>query len=166
MESVQAFIGLGSNLGDRWGTLQQAVALLARSPGITAVECSPVFESEPVGLREQPLFLNFVAGIETTLSPEALLAGLQEIEQQLGRQRTIRWGPRTVDLDLLLHADEVRAGPGLELPHPRMFERAFVTEPLRLLVRAPRFQNPVWIPLRARLAELPPGAGLRPWSPV
>ncbi|MBI3885136.1 MAG: 2-amino-4-hydroxy-6-hydroxymethyldihydropteridine diphosphokinase [Opitutae bacterium] len=163
--AVQAFVGLGANLGDRWATLQTALELLRQTPGLPAVESSPVYESDPVGVLDQPLFLNLVAGVETTLAPEALLRRLGEIEHHLGRQRTVRWGPRTLDLDLLLFAGETRASPDLELPHPRMFGRAFVTEPLRELLRRPRFQQPAWAELRARLAALPPGAGLRPWRP-
>jgi 2-amino-4-hydroxy-6-hydroxymethyldihydropteridine diphosphokinase len=163
--AVQAFVGLGANLGDRWTNLQAALAALRQTPGILLVVLSPVYESEPVGVVEQPLFLNLVAGIETTLTPGALLHRLLEIEQQLGRQRTLRWGPRAIDLDLLLYAGETRTGPELELPHPRMMARSFVTEPLRELLRLPRFENPEWTALRAHLAALPPGTGLRLWRP-
>lgn len=164
MPARQAFIGIGANLGDRWGTIQAALGLLGQTPGIAAVEWSPVYESDPVGVLEQPLFLNLVAGVETTLAPEELLHRLLEIERQLGRQRVVRWGPRTIDLDLLLLAGEVRTGPALELPHPRMLERAFVVEPLRALLQRPRFQIPAWTGIREQLAGLPPGTGLRPWS--
>ncbi len=166
MQSVQAFVGIGANLGDRWVTIRRAVDLLAQSPGIVTVECSPVFETEPVGLRDQPWFLNLAAGLETTLSPEALLLRLQQIEQELGRSRTVRWGPRTIDLDLLVQEGETRSGSGLELPHPRMFERAFVIEPLRLLLQTPRFQGDRWAGLREQLAASPPAGKLRSWSPV
>jgi 2-amino-4-hydroxy-6-hydroxymethyldihydropteridine diphosphokinase len=130
------------------------------------MELSPVYESDPIGVLAQPLFLNLVAGVETSLTPEQLLHRLLEIEQHLGRQRVVRWGPRTIDLDLLLFAGETRPGPELELPHPRMFERAFVVEPLRVLLQAPRFRNETWDGLRKQLAALPPGPGLRPWPPV
>ncbi len=166
MPSVQAFVGLGANLGDRWATIQRAVDLLAQTPGIVAVECSPVFETEPVGLRDQPWFLNLVAGFETTLSPEALLLRLQQIEQELGRTRTVHWGPRTIDLDLLVQEGETRSGSGLVLPHPRMFERAFVVEPLRRLLQTPRFQGDRWAGLRDQLAVSPPAGQIRLWSPV
>jgi 2-amino-4-hydroxy-6-hydroxymethyldihydropteridine diphosphokinase len=95
-----------------------------------------------------------------------MLGRMMAIEQRLGRQRTMRWGPRTIDLDLLLFAGETRPGPELELPHPRMFERPFVVEPLRELLRSPRFQGPAWAELRARLAALPPGGGIRLWRPA
>lgn len=166
MQPEQAFVGIGANLGDRWATIRQAIDRLAQTPGIVALECSPVFETEPVGLREQPWFLNLVAGLETTLSPEDLLVRLQQIEHELGRKRAVHWGPRTIDLDLLLQGDATRNGPELALPHPRMFERAFVVEPLFLLLQAPRFQGAAWDGLRERLAALPRGGGLRLWSPA
>lgn len=166
MKTAQAFVGVGANLGDRWGTMRSALDRMRQTAGIDAMELSPVFESDPVGVLAQPLFLNLVAGVETSLTPEQLLQRLLEIEQQFGRQRVVRWGPRTIDLDLLLYADETRRGPQLELPHPRMFERAFVVEPLRALLHAPRFRNETWAGLREQLAALPPGLGLRPWPPA
>jgi 2-amino-4-hydroxy-6-hydroxymethyldihydropteridine diphosphokinase len=164
-DQPQAILGLGANLGDRWATLQAALGLLRGTPGITRVEISPVYETKPVGVIDQPLFLNLVAGVATSLGPEALLQRMMEIERQLGRQRTVRWGPRTIDLDLLWFAGETRAGPGLELPHPRMFERAFVVEPLRALLHSPCLQGKEWTELRARVAALPRGEGVRAWSP-
>ncbi len=166
MNAAQAFVGIGANLGDRWTTVLRAIDLLQRAPGVAGVECSPVFESDPVGVLDQPLFLNLVVGLETTLSPEELLARLQQIEQELGRERKRRWGPRMIDLDLLLYAGESRSGPELELPHPRMFERAFVVEPLLSLLRRPRFRNEIWAGMLHRLTALPPGTGLRPWPPA
>ncbi len=166
MAPAQAFIGIGANLGDRWGTIRNALERLRRTEGIAGVEMSRVYETDPVGVLEQPRFLNLVAGVETTLSPEELLRQLLAIELQLGRKRTVRWGPRTIDLDLLLYAGETRPGPGLQLPHPRMFERAFVTEPLRELLRLPRFQGLAWAGLHRQMAGLPPGTGLTPWRPA
>lgn len=166
MKVAQAFVGLGANLGDRWATIQRAIDRLRQTPGVALVECSPVFETDPVGILDQPLFLNLVAGLETTLTPEELLARLQQIELELGRERTVRWGPRTIDLDLLLYAGEIRRGPELELPHPRMFERVFVMEPLRLLLLAPRFRNDTWAGTRERLMTLPRDPGLRLWPPA
>jgi 2-amino-4-hydroxy-6-hydroxymethyldihydropteridine diphosphokinase len=164
----QAFIGAGANLGERWATLRGALAALAAEPGITSLEASAVYETEPVGVRDQPEFLNLVAGVETTLSPEELLAVLQRLEAAAGRRRDreVRWGPRPLDLDLLLYEGEERPGPELILPHPRMWERAFVRVPLReLLARVPRFDRPAWAGARRRLAELPEAAGVRPWTP-
>lgn len=166
MQPAQAFIGIGANLGDRWDTIRRALVRLRQTAGVASLEQSPVYESDPVGMLEQPQFLNLVVGVETTLSPEELLRLLLEIEQQFGRERAVRWGPRTIDLDLLLHADEARQGPELQLPHPRMFERAFVTEPLRELLQRPRFQVAAWDGLRGRLAALSPPAGLRSWAPA
>jgi 2-amino-4-hydroxy-6-hydroxymethyldihydropteridine diphosphokinase len=165
MQLAQSFIGIGANLGDRQGTIQNALERLGSRAGIIAMELSPVYESDPVGVLDQPLFLNLVAGVETTLKPEALLRELLAIEQELGRKRIVRWGPRSIDLDLLLFAGETRQDPGLQLPHPRMFERPFVLEPLRALLWRPRFQGAAWDGLRVQLAGLPVGGGIRPWSP-
>ncbi len=160
----QAILGVGANLGDRWATIAAALDRLRHAGGVHTLEISPVFETEPVGVREQPLFLNLVAGIETTLSPEELLRLLLAIERELGRERRVRWGPRTIDLDLLAYEGETRAAPELELPHPRMWERAFVIEPLRALLARPRFAAPRWAELRARLPAQPDERGVRRWT--
>ena len=164
----QAFIGVGANLGDRWATIRGALETLARTSGILAVESSGVYETIPVGVSDQPKFLNLVAGIETMLTPEQLLAVLHALENAAGRRRSreIRWGPRVLDLDLLLYEGEERAGPELVLPHPRMWERAFVLVPLReLLSRSGRFERLVWAELRARLATVNvPVAGVQRWG--
>ncbi|MFA5057469.1 MAG: 2-amino-4-hydroxy-6-hydroxymethyldihydropteridine diphosphokinase, partial [Opitutaceae bacterium] len=131
-------------------------------------EASTVYETAPVGVVDQPMFLNLVAGIETTLAPEALLSLLHRLEQAAGRrrEREQRWGPRPLDLDLLLHEGETRAGPDLVLPHPRMWERAFVLVPLRELIeRSGRFQRPVWAEVRARLVAIPAAAAVIRWTP-
>ena len=164
----QALLGVGANLGDRWGAIRGALEALARTEGIAAVESSTVYETAPVGVLHQPKFLNLVAGIETTLTPEQLLAVLHGLEDAAGRRRSreIRWGPRVLDLDLLLFEGEVRTGPDLILPHPRMWERAFVLVPLRdLLARSARFARPAWADLRGRLALLPTEAGVARWMP-
>lgn len=150
-EARQAFIGMGANLGDRAVTLRAAVDRLRTTPGIEHVEESPVYETDPVGVTDQPKFLNQVVGVETTLSPEALLHVLQDIEQAFGRVRTVRWGPRTLDLDLLAYEGETRATETLMLPHPRMFERAFVTIPLRDVLGRAQFHRPGWDALRAKI---------------
>lgn len=150
----QAFIGAGANLGDRFATLCHALTRLRRAKGITHLESSDVYESEPVGLAEQPRFLNLVIGIETTLTPEALLAELQSIEFEFGRTREVHWGPRTLDLDLLIHEGESRSTPELALPHPRLFERAFVTVPLLQLLVRPRFARGTWKELRGKLSTI------------
>ncbi len=124
------FIALGSNIGDRRQNLDRAVALLHELPSTTLVEVSSYLETAPVGYTEQADFLNAVAKLETSLSPTVLLKNLQEIERQMGRKRTIRWGPRVIDLDILLYANEIIDEAGLKIPHPRMMERRFVLEPL------------------------------------
>lgn len=144
-----ALIGVGANLGQRRTTMEAALEKLRATPGVSAVERSSFYETDPVGFLEQSAFLNLVASAETTLTPEALMKVLLEIERDFGRERTLRWGPRTLDLDLLALEDEIRSGPELELPHPRMFERAFVTVPLRELLE--RTQAPCWNHLRAQL---------------
>lgn len=127
---MKAYISLGSNLGDRAGQLEAALRILQRTAGIELRAASPVYETDPVGVRGQPRFLNQVAEIETSLEPERLLDVLQSIEAVLGRTRAERWGPRTVDLDLLLYGDRVLRSERLQIPHPRMCERRFVLEPL------------------------------------
>lgn len=127
----RAYVGLGSNLGDRCATLARALELLAGRPGIEVLGTSSFRETEPVGYLDQPLFLNAAAVVETTLSPRALLAALLDVERELGRTRTgPRYGPRTVDLDLLLMDGIVIDEPGLAVPHPRLHERAFALAPL------------------------------------
>lgn len=147
----QAIIALGSNLGDRHANVSRALENLRSSPGIHSVMPSPVYETAPVGVEDQPPFLNLVAGVETGLSPEELMTLLLEIEKRLGRIRTTRWGPRTIDLDLLFFEKEERDHPKLTLPHPRWAERSFVTIPLNDLLAWPPFDGPAWDWLRERL---------------
>ena len=128
---ARAYIGLGANLGDRAATLTRAIELLAERQEIDVVAVSSFRETDPVGYLDQPRFLNAAAVVETSLAPAALLTTLLEVERELGRVREgPRYGPRTVDLDLLLMDDLVLDEPGLELPHPRLHERAFALEPL------------------------------------
>jgi 2-amino-4-hydroxy-6-hydroxymethyldihydropteridine diphosphokinase len=138
--SVQAFIGLGSNMGDRAAHLGAARCALAGSEGIDITGASSIYETEPVGYTEQGWFLNQVVGIATGLDPFDLLRVLLEIEQKLGRQRSIRWGPRVIDLDLLLYGDAVLNSPELTVPHPRLYERGFVLAPLSEI--APQHVHP------------------------
>ncbi len=128
---ARAYVGLGANLGDRAATLTRAIDLLADRPAIDVVGVSSFRETDPVGYLDQPRFLNAAVAVETSLAPAALLATLLEVERELGRVREgPRYGPRTVDLDLLLMDDLVLDEPGLELPHPRLHERVFALEPL------------------------------------
>jgi 2-amino-4-hydroxy-6-hydroxymethyldihydropteridine diphosphokinase len=128
---MRAFVGLGSNLGDRESYLRRALELLRAEPGIDVVAVSSVRETEPVDYLDQPRFLNAAALVETDLAPRALLGRLLAVELALGRRREgVRFGPRTIDLDLLLYGDESVEESGLVVPHPRLTERRFVLEPL------------------------------------
>jgi 2-amino-4-hydroxy-6-hydroxymethyldihydropteridine diphosphokinase len=126
----QAFIGLGSNLGDREAYLEAARRMLSGSVGVLLAGASSLYETEPVGYTDQSWFLNQVVEVATGLDPWELLLVLQGIEHDLGRQRLIRWGPRVVDLDVLLYGDAVLNSPELIVPHPRLYERSFVLSPL------------------------------------
>lgn len=132
VRQVRAYVGLGANLGDREATIRRAVELLGKVEGVDVVAVSTLRETEPWGPVEQPPYLNGVAVVETRLEPRALLDVLLDVERRLGRVRVPleRWGPRTVDLDLLLYGDVVVDEPGLGVPHPRLHERRFVLEPL------------------------------------
>lgn len=131
---MRAYVGIGANLGDREATMREALARLAEVDGVRVVAVSSFRETDPVGLLDQPRFLNAAAELETALSPHELLAALLAVERSLGRTRDgPRYGPRTIDLDLLLYGEEIVAEPGLTVPHPRLHERAFALEPLREL---------------------------------
>jgi 2-amino-4-hydroxy-6-hydroxymethyldihydropteridine diphosphokinase len=147
-----AFVGIGSNLGDREGHLRQALDLLAAEESIEVVAVSSLRETEPVGPVEQGPFLNGAVQMATELPPRELLERLLDVEQRLGRVRLERFGPRTIDLDLLVYGDEVVDEPGLTLPHPRLHERRFALEPLAEL--APDLTVPGRGPVSALLAEL------------
>jgi 2-amino-4-hydroxy-6-hydroxymethyldihydropteridine diphosphokinase len=126
-----AYIGIGSNLGERESTIRDALALLAADPDLEVEAVSSIRETDPVGMVDQPRFLNAAIRLATDLAPYPLLERLLAVEQQLGRVRTgERYGPRTIDLDLLLNGDEIVDEPGLRVPHPRLAERRFVLEPL------------------------------------
>ena len=120
-----AYVGVGSNLGDREATIHAAIAALPR-----VVAVSELRETDPVGVTEQPAFLNGAVAVETELSARELLETLLMIERGLGRERRERWGPRTIDLDLLLYGGETVDEPGLTVPHPHLHERRFALEPL------------------------------------
>jgi 2-amino-4-hydroxy-6-hydroxymethyldihydropteridine diphosphokinase len=126
------YVGLGSNLGDREGTLRRALDQLASEPGIDVLRVSRFRETDPVGYLDQPRFVNAVAELETDLPPRTVLDRLLEVERRFGRRRdaAARYGPRTIDLDLLLYGETVLEEPGFTVPHPRLHERRFVLEPL------------------------------------
>lgn len=125
-----AYVGLGSNLGDRRGLIREALKRLGRLEGVRVRKRSRIIETDPVGRTEQPRFLNAVAEVETQIEPAPFLRRLRAVERALGRVRHERWGPRTIDLDLLMWGDRSMATPRLTLPHPRLAERRFVLEPL------------------------------------
>jgi 2-amino-4-hydroxy-6-hydroxymethyldihydropteridine diphosphokinase len=127
----RAYVGLGANLGKREETIHRALQLLDAAPGVDVVATSSLSETDPVGFLDQPRFVNAAAAVETSLSPRALLDLLLEIERELGRTRGgPRFGPRTIDLDVLLYGDQSVDEPGLSIPHPRLHERRFALEPL------------------------------------
>jgi len=128
---LRAYIGLGSNLGDRLAYLQLGLDGLTRFPGTTLVGVSRVYETAPVGGPAQDAYLNAVAAIETDLDPNELLAQCQHVEELAARERKERWGPRTLDVDILLIEGVVVNAEHLTIPHPRMWERGFVLAPLR-----------------------------------
>lgn len=125
-----AYLALGSNLGDRLEHMQRAIDMLARTPGVRVVAVSRVYETDPVGGPVQDDYLNAVVAIETGLDPWGLLAAAQQCEQAARRVRAERWGPRTLDVDVLLYDDAELEDPALTIPHPRMWERDFVLAPL------------------------------------
>ncbi|SFJ36154.1 2-amino-4-hydroxy-6-hydroxymethyldihydropteridine diphosphokinase [Thermoflavimicrobium dichotomicum] len=127
---ITAYLGLGTNLGDRVASLEQAIGMLKQTPGISVQRISSVYETSPVGYLEQPPFYNLAMEILTTLPPRDLLGRILEVERKLHRVRTVRWGPRTIDIDILLYGDQIVNEEGLQIPHPRMTERAFVLVPL------------------------------------
>jgi 2-amino-4-hydroxy-6-hydroxymethyldihydropteridine diphosphokinase len=147
-----AYVGLGANIGPREVTLLRAVDLLAEADDVDVLAVSQLRETDPVGMVDQPGFLNGAARIDTSLPPRALLELLLRIEQSLGRVREERWGPRTVDLDLLVYGDVIVDEPGLRVPHPRLHERRFALEPLAEL--DPELVVPGLGSVSAALAEL------------
>ncbi len=136
---VTAYIGLGSNMGDRTGSCRRALELLGSAGRVIAV--SSLYCTEPVGYKEQDEFINAAAALETDLAPHDLLRACREIENRLGRIRVIRWGPRALDLDILLYGGSVVNTPDLVIPHPRLNLRGFVLVPLCEI--APRVVHPV-----------------------
>ncbi len=160
---MEAYLGIGSNLGDRLANLQHAVDLLAAETDVRVVASSRVWETDPVGGPPQPDFLNAVVRVRTGLAPLELLEACHRVERALGRTREVRWGPRTVDIDVLLAGDLELDGPALTIPHPRMTRRAFVLLPLLEL------DPDAALPGRTRLADvrLSSGAsgGASPFAP-
>jgi len=137
-----AYLGLGSNLGNRMAFLRSGRDTLVAQPGIVLIRAAGVYETEAVGgPPENPLFLNTVLQIETSLEPQQLLATCMAVENEFGRSRPVRWSPRTLDIDILFYADQVICEENLTTPHPRLQERAFVLAPLREI--APDLRHPL-----------------------
>lgn len=137
----QAYISLGTNIGDREDFLQKAIHEIEQHVDIKVEQISSIYETDPVGYLDQDAFLNLVIKISTNLTPLELLEVTQNIEQNLGRKRELRWGPRTIDLDILLYNQENIEVEHLRIPHPRMFERSFVLIPLKEINPSLKVEN-------------------------
>jgi len=152
MNKVRTYLGLGSNLGSRWDSLRLALVLLEDPRGqIRVLRTSQVYETYPWGFKEQPDFLNCVAEITTELEPDQLLRRAKEVEKDMGRQSGPRYGPRLIDIDILLYGDQSLERAELEVPHPRLHLRAFALVPLAELV--PSLVHPTLKKTIADLAE-------------
>ncbi|MFH1012658.1 MAG: 2-amino-4-hydroxy-6-hydroxymethyldihydropteridine diphosphokinase, partial [Candidatus Peregrinibacteria bacterium] len=130
MKKVNAYLSLGGNVGRRQDYLEAALKLLSEHPAIDIAQVSPIYETEPWGKKDQPWFLNQVLKIQTELPPEKLLKLCESVEQKLKRIPTEIWGPREIDVDILLYGDEIINSPDLRVPHPHMNERRFILVPL------------------------------------
>jgi 2-amino-4-hydroxy-6-hydroxymethyldihydropteridine diphosphokinase len=159
----KVYIGLGSNIGDRAQNLYLALQKLNQHVSLQVKEVSSIYETEPIGYTEQPKFLNMVSLVLTTCQPSELLAIMNQIEIESGRERKIRWGPRTIDLDILLYNQENIQTEHLFIPHPRMLERAFVMLPLYELNKT--IQIPLTNDSIGRIVQqLPDKKGVRIWK--
>ena len=158
-----AYLSLGSNLDGRLGYLSEAVELLDKDEQVSVLAVSSVYETDPVGFTDQGKFLNIALKLETSYTAFGLLKKCQDIETELGRKRIIRWGPRTIDLDILLYNQENIEAENLIIPHPRMQERAFVIIPL--LEIEPNIQLPaLYRPLQTVLEGISDKEGVRLWK--
>lgn len=158
---VPAYLGLGSNVGDRLSNLKQAVLLLGGTEGMEVRRAAPVYESEPWGVKEQRWFLNTVVEIGTTLGPGGLLDAAKRVEADLGRKARRRWGPREIDVDILLYDDLEVATDELTIPHGRLEERLFVLLPLRDLL--PEWRNREGVAIAALIERLRGTGVARPY---
>jgi 2-amino-4-hydroxy-6-hydroxymethyldihydropteridine diphosphokinase len=156
------YLGLGTNIGDRAANLQAAVTRLAENLSVTAV--SPIYETAPWGITDQPDFLNMCLTATTDLLPHKLLALLKNLEKEIGRVPGERWGPRLIDIDLLFYANQIIETEKLKIPHPELPERAFVLRPLADI--APNFVHPVLGETIAVLAAKVDDEGIRPFAPA
>ncbi|MFC7372338.1 2-amino-4-hydroxy-6-hydroxymethyldihydropteridine diphosphokinase [Fictibacillus iocasae] len=161
----KVYISAGSNLGDREGYLLKALELLQREPGITVQQVSPIYETDPVGYTDQPAFLNLALLLETDMKPDQILAKALDIELKLERKRKEKWGPRTLDLDILLYNSESIQTEQLQVPHPRILERSFVLIPL--IDIAPNLEVPgTGKTVSEALCELKDKEGVRIWKKI
>ncbi|MGG0719554.1 2-amino-4-hydroxy-6-hydroxymethyldihydropteridine diphosphokinase [Robertmurraya massiliosenegalensis] len=159
----RAFLALGTNMGDRYGNLTDAIVLLNEHPEIKLIHSSSIYETDPVGYTEQDPFLNMVIEVKTELTPLDLLDCCLQIEENLGRKRIVRWGPRIIDLDILLYNQENIESEKLFVPHPRMHERAFVLIPLLEISPNEKLPRTDQL-LRKSLDEIPDREGVRIWK--
>lgn len=159
----KVYLSLGSNIGNRLEYIHEAVQMLHNQEEIKVVNISSVYETDPVGYEEQALFLNIVIQVKTSLNPCSLLEQCQNIESELGRKRIIRWGPRTIDLDILLYNQENIVSEKLIIPHPRIEERAFVLVPLIEIAPDIKLPNKP-ILLKESLQLLRDREGVRVWK--
>jgi 2-amino-4-hydroxy-6-hydroxymethyldihydropteridine diphosphokinase len=164
MEAI-AYLSLGSNVGNREQYLKEAIKQLNEAADIEVTRTSSIYETDPVGFTEQGQFLNLVLEVKTSLSPESLLQHCLQVEKDLGREREFRWGPRKIDLDILLYNHENIETEELIVPHPRMHERAFVLVPLTELsqtIKHPKLNTS----MIALLNEIPDKEGVRLWKQI
>jgi 2-amino-4-hydroxy-6-hydroxymethyldihydropteridine diphosphokinase len=164
-EMNTAYLSVGSNMGDREGLLKNAVELLRDYSEILIENISSIYETDPVGYTDQPLFLNLAIKLKTTLSPQALLSKMHEVESKLDRKRIQKWGPRTIDLDILLYNSVSIQTDVLEIPHPRMLERAFVLIPLSEIASDDVYPDQT-ISLHQVLCEQRDKEGVRIWKKI
>ncbi|RMD94604.1 MAG: 2-amino-4-hydroxy-6-hydroxymethyldihydropteridine diphosphokinase [Calditrichaeota bacterium] len=147
------FLGLGSNVGDRLNNLREAIQRISSLPNTHIIKMSSIYETEPVGFKDQGLFYNMALEISTKLSPEELLDALKEIEKRMGRIPTVRWGPRIIDIDILYWDQEVMETPRLKIPHAEIENRRFVLETLNEI--APDFKAPPrWLEIHSLLEQV------------
>ena len=167
-EPITTYLCLGGNLGDRMAALTEALQLLDATPGMLRVACSSVYETEPWAVADQPNFLNLVATYETTLAPADLLAVCKSVEATVGRAPSFRWGPRLIDVDILLYGDEVvdTTEPDIQIPHPRMAQRAFALVPLAEITPDLTVPSADGATVRRLLEDVDGKDGVKWWRPA
>lgn len=161
---VTAYLGLGANLGDREANINKALVEIVRTGKCRLTRISSIYETEPVGIREQPNFLNAVAEVETEMAPLELLATLRDAERGIGREKTFKWGPRLIDIDILLYGKQSLSEENLEIPHPEMHRRAFVLTPLAEI--APTVTHPILGLTARKMSDDIGSEGIREYKPL